>query len=124
MIKAGWIMTALFALFMLGASVTPKFMQMDAALESMMAIGWPSKYLLLIGCIELLCTVLFIIPRTALFGAVLTTALLGGALASNLRAEMPLASHTLFSIYLGVFMWVALWLRDEKLRKLFPLRTA
>ncbi len=119
MAKAGWIMTGLLVLFMLGASVTPKFMQMQAAIDSMNQLGWPVKYLLLIGAMELLFTVLFAIPRTGLLGAVLMTGLLGGALATNLRADMPMASHTLFSIYLGVFMWVALWLRDARLRGYF-----
>ncbi len=119
--KAGWGMSALFALFMLGASITPKFMVMDAAVDSMVALGWSADYLLLIGCIELACTVLYMIPRTALLGAILMTGLLGGAMSANIRAESPLFSHTLFSIYLGVFMWVALWLRDERVRKVFPL---
>ena len=65
--------------------------------------------------------ILFLIPRTALLGAVLTTGLLGGSLAANLRVDNPLFSHTLFSIYLGVAVWVALWLREEKVRGLFPL---
>ena len=64
---------------------------------------------------------LFLIPRTALLGAVLTTGLLGAALAANLRVDNPLFSHTLFSIYLGVAVWVALWLREEKVRAVFPL---
>lgn len=122
MIKAGWIMTALFSLFMLGASVTPKFLQLDAAVDALVNLGWSPDYLLLIGAIELLCVILFVIPRTALFGAILTTGLLGGSLASNLRADMPMFSFTLFSIYLGVFMWAALWLRDEQVRKLLPLK--
>jgi hypothetical protein len=122
MIKAGWIMTALFALFMLGASVAPKLLGLQAAVDPMIELEWSPDYLLLIGLIELACTVLFIIPRTSLLGAVVMTGLLGGALASHLRADSPMFSHTLFSIYLGVFMWLALWLRDENLRKLFPLR--
>jgi len=67
------------------------------------------------------CVILFLVPRTALLGAVLTTGLLGGSLAANLRVDNPLFSHTLFSIYLGVAVWVALWLREEKVRAVFPL---
>jgi hypothetical protein len=84
-------------------------------------VGWPLKHLVLIGCIEVACAAFFLIPRTALLGAVLTTGLLGGALAANLRVDNPLFSHTLFSVYLGVAVWVALWLRDERIRKVFPL---
>lgn len=86
----------------------------------MTKIGWSADYLLLIGIIELIGTILFIVPRTALLGAVLLTGLLGGALASNLRVDSPLLSHTLFSVYLGVFMWTSLWLRDAKVRNVFP----
>jgi len=121
MIKAGWAMTAVFVLFMLIASVTPKLLVMDAAVESMTAVGWSTDYLLLIGCIELVCTVLFVIPRTGLLGTILMTGLLGGAMATNIRAGSPVFSHTLFSIYLGVFMWIALWLRDTRVRNVFPL---
>lgn len=116
MVKAGWTMTGLVAAFLLGASVAPKLMGATVAIDSLMALGWPTRYLLLIGIIELACVLLFIVPRTSLLGAVLMTGLLGGAMASHLRADSPLLSHTLFSIYLGLFMWTALLLRDADLR--------
>ena len=118
---AGWVLSGLIGLFLAIASAAPKFLGMDAALEPMEVVGWPVKYLVLIGAIEVGCVVLFLIPRTALLGAVLTTGLLGAALAANLRVDNPLFSHTLFSIYLGVAVWVALWLREEKVRAVFPL---
>lgn len=121
MVKAGWIMTALLLVFLLPASVAPKLIGAAVAVESLEAIGWPTRHLLLLGLIELGCVILFVIPRTSLLGAILMTGLLGGALASHLRADSPLVSHTLFSIYLGAFMWAALWLRNERLRALFPL---
>lgn len=119
---AGWVLSGLIAVFMVAASVAPKLLQLDVALEPMAVVGWPAKYLLLIGVIELVCVVLFLIPRTALLGAVLFTGLLGAALAANLRVDNPLFSHTLFSLYLGLAVWGALWLRDEKVRGLFPVR--
>ena len=118
--KAGWSMTALFALFMVVASAVPKLLGAPIAVEPMASIGW-SQHIFLIGIIELTCTVLFLVPRTAFLGAVLLTGLLGGALASHWRVGSPLFSHTLFSIYLGVFMWCSLWLRDATIRKLLPL---
>jgi hypothetical protein len=121
MIKTGWILTALFALFMLGASVAPKLLGASVATDALVDIGWPDDYLLMIGLIELAATILFLIPRTALLGAVIMMGILGGALASHLRAGSSLFSHTLFSIYLGVLMWVALWLRDVNMRKMFPI---
>lgn len=116
MVKTGWILTALLALFMLGASVAPKLLNMQPAIDSLTSIGWPTQYLLMIGLIELAAVVLFVVPRTALIGAVLFTAVLGGAIASHLRAGSPLFSHTLFGVYLGVATWVALLLRDPALR--------
>jgi hypothetical protein len=119
---AGWVLSGLIALFLVGASAAPKFLGMTAATDAMAVVGWPDKYLLLIGCIELGCMILFLIPRTALLGAVLTTGLLGGSLAANLRVDNPLWSHTLFSIYLGLAIWLALWLRDAQVRRNFPIR--
>ena len=120
MTKAGWIMTALLLLFLLPASVAPKFMNAAAAVDALAAIDWPTRYLVLLGVVELGCLILFVIPRTSLLGAILMTGLLGGAMASHLRAGSPLYTHTLFSIYLGLFMWIALWLRNERLRSLLP----
>jgi hypothetical protein len=121
MIIAGWVMTGLLALFMLGASVAPKLIGSELAIEPLTVVGWPVKHLLLIGLIELGCTVLYVIPRTAVLGAVLLTGLLGAALAANLRVDNPLFSHTLFSVYLGIFAWVGLWLREPKVRSVFPI---
>ncbi|QQR39936.1 DoxX family protein [Devosia rhizoryzae] len=119
---AGWVLSVLIALFLAGASAAPKIMGMEAAIEPMQVVGWPLKYLLLIAAIEIGCMILFLIPRTALLGAVLTTGLLGGSLAANLRVDNPLFSHTLFSVYLGLAIWLALWLRDEQVRAVFPFR--
>lgn len=122
MVWTGRVLTALFALFMLGASIAPKFLMPALAHTAMEPLGWLKKYVVLIGLIELVCTGLYLIPRTALLGAVLMTGLLGGAVAANLRVEMPLFSHTLFGLYLGLAMWGGLWLRDASLRAVFPIR--
>lgn len=116
MIIAGWIMTGLLALFLIGASATPKFLNLEAAINSMTELGWSTDHLLMLGLLEVILTILFIIPRTSLLGAVLLTGLFGGAMASHLRVGNPLFSHTLFTIYLGAFMWISLWLRDEGFR--------
>ena len=114
--KAGWIMTALLLAFLLPASVAPKLLGMQAAVDALTAIGWPTGYLVALGVLELVLILLFAWPRTGPLGAVLFTALLGGTVASHLRAGSPLYSHTLFGVYLGVFMWVALYLRDAPFR--------
>ncbi|SLJ99453.1 DoxX family protein [Novosphingobium mathurense] len=117
---AGRMLTGLFALFMLGASISPKLLGMPVAEETMAQLGWPAGYALAIGVLELVCFVLYLIPRTSLLGAMLMTGLLGGAIATQIRAESPLFSHILFGLYLGVVMWGGLWLRDPRLRTLFP----
>lgn len=121
LVRIGWALSALFGLFMLGASVAPKLMGLPVAADTMTALGWPNAPILLIGVLELVCTLLFLFPQTALLGAVLMMAILGGAITTQLRAGSPLASHTLFGIYLGVTMWAGLILRDPRIRRVFPL---
>lgn len=123
MVWTGRVLTALFALFMLGASVAPKLLGIPVAEETMHQLGWPAGYAFKIGLLELTCLVLYLIPRTNLLGAVLFMGLLGGAMATQIRAGNPLFSHVLFSVYLGVFIWGGLWLRDPQVRAMFPLRT-
>ena len=121
MLMAGRALTGLFALFMLGASIAPKLLGMPVAEETLAQLGWPPGYAFTIGLIELTCLVLYLVPRTSALGAVLMMALLGGAMATHIRAGSPLFSHVLFSVYLAVFMWGGLWLRVARLRALFPL---
>lgn len=121
MLWTGRVLTGLFALFMLGASIAPKLLHMPVAEQIMAELGWPSGYAFFIGLIELACLVLYLIPRTSVLGAVLMMGLLGGAMATQIRVGSPLFSHILFSLYLGLFMWGGLWLRDRRLRALFPI---
>ncbi|MCW4463097.1 DoxX family protein [Sphingomonas sp. BT-65] len=120
MLWTGRVLTGLFALFMLGASVAPKLLMLPIAEETMAQLGWPAGYAFMIGIFELAFLVLYLIPQTRILGAVLMMALLGGAMATQIRAGSPLFSHILFSVYLGLFMWGGLWLRDPQLRALFP----
>ncbi len=118
----GRALTGLFALFMLGASIAPKFAGAAVATETMRELGWDPKLTLFIGVLELACLVLHLLPRTSFLGSVLMTGLLGGAIATQLRVGSPLFSHTLFGVYLGLVMWGGLWLRDAGLRAMLPLR--
>ena len=125
MLWTGRTLTALFALFMVGASIAPKLLGMALAEETMAQLGWPAGFAFTIGVIELTCLVLYLIPRTSLLGAILMMSLLGGAMATQIRVGNPLFSHILFSVYLAVFMWGGLWLRDPRVRALLPiLRTS
>ena len=118
--KLGWGLSGLFALFMIVASAVPKLAGMAVARDIMAGLGWPEAPLLLIGGLEVALTLMFLFPPTAVLGSALMMALLGGALVTNLRAGSPMFSHTLFSVYLGVWMWGALILRDGRVRAVFP----
>lgn len=122
MIYIGWSLTGLFSVFMLAASIAPKVLGLPVAEGTLADLGWPAGFALMIGLIEFTFLALYLFPRTSLLGAVLMMALLGGAMATQIRAGSPLLSHVLFSVYLGLFMWGGLWLRDPAIRALFPFR--
>jgi hypothetical protein len=75
-----------------------------------------------LGILLLVCTVLYIVPKTSVLGAILLTGYLGGAVATHVRVANPLFTHQLFPVYLGVLIWLGLWLRDTRVRNLLPLR--
>jgi hypothetical protein len=121
--RIGWVLSGLFVLFMLGASVAPKLLRMPVAEETLAGLGWQPGNAFWIGIVELTCTVLYAIPRTSVLGSVVMTGLLGGAMATHIRVGSPLFSHELFGIYLALFMWGGLWLRSPALRAIFPFKT-
>ena len=118
----GRSMLGLFAAFMLFASVTPKLLGLDVAGDTLQDLGWSRDYALPIGLLELTLVFLVLVPQTRVVGAVLMTALLGGAVATHLRVGSPLFSHVLFGVYLGLIMWGGIWFLDPKLRQQMPLR--
>jgi hypothetical protein len=120
-VLVGWALSALFALFMLGASALPKLAGMPVAAKAMADLGWPDAPVFWIGVMEAGLTLLILWPRTALLGSVLMMGVLGGAIVTQIRADSPLLSHVLFGVYLGIAMWAGLWLREPRLRALFPL---
>ena len=75
-----------------------------------------------IGALELALIGLYVVPRTAVLGAVLLTGYLGGAVCAQLRIEAPLFSTMLFPVYVGVALWAGLWLRDARVRDLTVAR--
>ena len=102
---AGWTLSVIFAAFMLGASVLPELAGMAVAAETMADLGGPDAPVFWIGVMEAAFTLLFLWPRTAPLGAALMMGILGGAMATQIRAGSPLFSHVLFSVYLGAAMW-------------------
>ena len=118
---AGRFLSGLAVLFLLFDGII-KMLRLPVVLESFRQLGFPESVAAGIGAIELFCTLLYVIPRTSVLGAVLLTAIMGGAIASHLRLGDPLFTHVLFGSYLGLFIWGGLFLRDGRLRGIFPLR--
>ena len=97
--------------------LSPQMVQ-DASLQ----LGLPVGLMVQMGILEAILIVLYLVPRTAILGAVLWTGYLGGAVFTNLRVGLPLASHVLFPTYIGLLLWGSLWIQEPRLQALFPLR--
>ena len=118
----GRVLSGLIVVFMLVDGIG-KVLKIQPVLDAFAEMNFPVKLAVPIGLIDIVCAVLFAIPRTAVLGAVLLTGLLGGAIATHFRLESPLFSHTLFGLYLGLIAWGALYLREPRLRALLPLNS-
>jgi hypothetical protein len=117
----GRVLSGIAVLFLLFDGAI-KLVPIQPVTDSLRELGYPAtdSFARFLGVITLICTALYAWPRTALLGAVLLTAIMGGAIASHLRLGDPLFSHTLFGVYLGLLFWVGLWLRDERVRRIMP----
>ncbi len=118
---AGFVLSGLVVAFLV-MDTAMKLMQLDVVKTTMVELGWPADMALPLGIIMMVCTVLYVVPQTAVLGAVLLTAYLGGAVATHVRIGSPLFSHVLFGVYIGVMMWGGLWMRLPALRAMFPMR--
>jgi hypothetical protein len=116
---AGRIISALVVLFLL-FDATVKLLKLPVAVEGTTRLGYPASVVFPLGIVLLACVALYVIPRTSVLGAILLTGYLGGATATNVRVQNP---WILFPVVLGVLAWAGLFLRDERLRRLIPLRT-
>jgi hypothetical protein len=114
------IISALPILFLLVDAVM-KFIKPPAVVTATVGLGYSENTIVPIGCILLICTVLYLIPRTAVLGAILLTGYLGGAVATHVRVGAGLFP-ILFPVIMSLFVWGGLYLRDERLSKLIPLR--
>ncbi|OUL99051.1 DoxX family protein [Variovorax sp. JS1663] len=117
----GRVLSTLVVLFLLFDGLI-KVVELDVVRETMVQLGYPPNLGFGLGVLTLAIALLYALPRTALLGAVLLTGLLGGAIATHLRVGSPLFSHLLFGVYVGLMAWGGLWLRDDKLRALLPIR--
>jgi hypothetical protein len=112
----GRILTVLAALFMLMDGIM-KLVKPAAVLEANVRLGYPISTLSGIGLVLIACSVLYVIPRTSLFGALLLTGYFGGAVASNVRAGSGWF-ETMFPALFAVLVWGGLWLREQRLQNL------
>jgi hypothetical protein len=118
----GWAMSGLVIAFLLMDSAM-KLMALPVALEASAPLGVPGADMArTLGVLLLVCTLLYTAPLTAVFGAILLTGYLGGAVATHVRVGSPLFTHVMFGVYLGLLLWGGLYLRDPRLRTLIPLR--
>ena len=115
--RAGMVLTTLAALFLTFDTVL-KVLKLGPAVEGTVALGYPLDSVRVIGIVELVCLVLYLVPRTSVLGALLLTGYLGGAIATHVRIGNPLFTHILFPVYVALFVWGGLFLRDPRLAEL------
>jgi hypothetical protein len=114
----GWAMSVLPSLLLLMSGVM-KVTHSEAVVKGMPDSGWDLTLAVPLGIVEIACTLIYLVPRTSILGAILLTGYLGGAIATHVRL------HEMFIIpvVMGVVIWGALWLREPRLRELIPLRS-
>ena len=117
----GTALTVLIAAFLV-FDVLGKLFQPESVVEGTTALGFTTDQATVMGIVLGLCTIVWLIPRTAVLGAVGITAYLGGAVCANWNADKPLVSTTLFAVYLGVLLWIAMVLRRPALLAVLGLR--
>jgi hypothetical protein len=113
----GWILGVLPAPLLISSAIV-KFIQPRFMMDDWLKTGWPQGAAVPLGAIELACTILYLIPRTATLGAVLLTGYMGGAIAHHVRLSEPFYIQTA----IPVLLWLGLYFRDPRLRELLPLR--
>ena len=118
---AGIIVSALPVLFLLMDAVG-KLLKPEPVVSGTLELGYSENVIVPLGITLLISVILYAVPVTSVLGAILLTGYLGGAVATHVRVGNPLATHVLFPIYIGVLLWLGLYLRDMSIRELLPLR--
>ena len=119
--RIGIVISALVTVFLVFDAVG-KLSGIAQVEEGTRSLGFPVGQALVMGIVLAVCVVVYVLPRTAVLGALGITAYLGGAVTANMRVEAPLFTHTLFAVYLGVLMWVGLAMRRPELLRVVGLR--
>jgi hypothetical protein len=99
-----------------------KLVKPAPVIEATVRLGYPENIIVPLGIVLTACTVLYLIPRTSVLGAILLTGYLGGAVATHVRVAEGLFS-IVFPIIFGLLLWGGLYLRDPRLRAFIPLRS-
>ncbi len=121
MLWTGRIISALPALFLLLDGIM-KLIKPAPVVEATVRLGYPESVILGLGIVLIASTLLYLIPRTSILGAILLTGYLGGAVATHVRVSDNLFS-VLFPVFFGLLIWGGLYLREDRLRTLIPLRS-
>lgn len=119
---AGRILSGLPMLFLLFDGVVKLFKPVPVV-EGMARLGYPLSLSVTIGIVLLVCVFTYAIPQTSVLGAILLTGYLGGAVATHVRVGDPLFSHVLFPTYVAILLWTGLFLREDRMRVLLPVRS-
>jgi len=114
-IIAGRVISGIAVAF-LGFDAVFKLFAPPEAIAGTTELGWSPDVIVPLGILQLVLLALYLVPRTAVLGAVLWTGYLGGAIATHVRIDNPLFSHVLFPVYVAAFVWGGLWLRDARVR--------
>jgi uncharacterized membrane protein YphA (DoxX/SURF4 family) len=118
MFWTGWVISILPCLLLI-MSAAMKFIQPPGFDEGLKHMGWDARLMTYLGVVELTGTLLYLIPRTSVLGAILLTAYMGGAIATHVRV----GDWFFVQILLGVMVWGGLYLRDIRIRRLIPFRS-
>jgi len=105
---AGWVLSVLIALMLIGPSAGGKLMEFDGKEEMFGKLGWSTGTMFYVAFVEIACALIFLVPQTSFFGAIMLSAYLGGATAAHVRVDEPF----FMPILIGVFVWIALGLRN------------
>ncbi|HEU5042377.1 MAG TPA: DoxX family protein [Gemmatimonadales bacterium] len=118
---AGRVLSGLAVLF-LAFDTAGKVLVLPPVVEGTVGLGYQVSAIRGIGLVQLVCLVLYLVPRTSVLGAILLTGYLGGAVATHVRIGSPLLTHVLFPTYIAALAWGGLWLREARLQPLVPVR--
>jgi DoxX-like family len=117
----GRVLSTIAILFMLFDTVIHA-MRGPQVVQGFAQLGFPLSIAIPLSTVEFIGIVLYVIPRTSVLGAILLTGYLGGAVAAQVRIGAPLLGFVLAPVYVALFLWVGLYLRDERVRAVVPVR--